>query len=85
MKINKAGDYESVNFWPADEIEAAFTRVNAAMDKPNELEELRLFIRVMNYFYDKAILLDSETENDKNPPCPTGQVHWSPSRLPCSL
>ena len=46
--------YDQLCFWPADEIDAAFARVNAALGKPDELEELRLFVRVMNYWYGQA-------------------------------
>lgn len=49
-----------LTFWPADDIKAAFNRVNAAKGTPNEIEELRLFVRTMNFFYD----LSSETRGD---------------------
>lgn len=53
MEIKK-GMTTLIAFCPADEIDDAFKRVNAALGKPDELEELRLFVRVMNYFYEKA-------------------------------
>jgi hypothetical protein len=59
MTIDKTGDITAVSFWPADEIAAAFGRVNAALGKPDELQEMRLFVRVMNYFYEQA----SETQD----------------------
>jgi hypothetical protein len=58
MTINEGGGITAVSFWPADEIAAAFGRVNAALGKPDELQEMRLFVRVMNYFYEQA----SETQ-----------------------
>lgn len=54
MTIGEHNQVEEVSFWPADEIEAAFKRVNDALGKENEVEELRLFARTMNYFYEQA-------------------------------
>jgi hypothetical protein len=54
MTIDKNGGVTAVSFWPADEIAAAFERVNSALGKPDELQEMRLFVRVMNYFYEQA-------------------------------
>ena len=60
MNIDGNGQMLIVSFWPADEIAAAFTRVNAAINKPDELQEMRLFVRTMNYFYEQA----TETPGD---------------------
>jgi len=61
MKIGTHGEIEEVSFWPADEIAAAFKRVNAALDKPDELKEMRLFVQTMNYFYKRANICETET------------------------
>jgi len=58
-------EIEEVNFWPADEIEAVFKRVNAAMGTPGEIEEMRLFVRVMNYFYEQADTGKGEMSEDQ--------------------
>ena len=58
MIITEYGQHAEVSFWPAEELDVAFKRVNAAMGKPEELEELRLFVRTMNYFYDQASLVE---------------------------
>ena len=54
MKISAHGEVEQIAFGPSDEIATAFERVNAAIGKPDELPEMRLFIRTMNYFYKQA-------------------------------
>lgn len=54
MNIDTDGSMKSVIFWPADEISAAFERLNAATGKPEETQEMRLFIRAMNYFYERS-------------------------------
>jgi hypothetical protein len=60
-----SGGVTAVSFWPADEIAAAFGRVNAAQGKPDELEEMRLFVRVMNYFYGQANETQDFIEEEK--------------------
>lgn len=45
--VTENGVINTVSFWPADEIAAA-------LGKPEELRELRLFARTMNYFYEQA-------------------------------
>lgn len=62
MQIGENGDMTTVSFWPADEIAAAFERVNAAAGTPEAVREMRLFVRVMNYFYEQA----TETSGDIN-------------------
>ena len=41
MKIGTHGEIEEVSFWPAEELNAAFKRVNAALGTPDELQEMR--------------------------------------------
>jgi hypothetical protein len=62
MNIGIHGDIVEVSFWPADEIEAAFKRVNDAMGTPSEVEAMRLFVRSMNYFYEQSNTGDSEIQ-----------------------
>jgi hypothetical protein len=54
MIIGENGQVTGLIFWPEDEITAAFERVNSAMGKENETEQMRLFIRTINYFYGQA-------------------------------
>jgi hypothetical protein len=64
MTIKENGGITAVLFWPADEIAIAFGRVNAALGKPDELQEMRLFVRVMNYFFEQARETESEIRDD---------------------
>jgi hypothetical protein len=64
MTIGEYGQVEKAMFWPAEEIIAAFKRVNDALGKENEIAEMRLFIHAMNYFYDHASMTQGDL--DKN-------------------
>jgi hypothetical protein len=65
MEISDTGEVEQVAFWPAEEIELAFKRVNAATGTPEELEEMRLFVRIMNYFYEQASIAKGSLDNEE--------------------
>ena len=65
MDIGEHGTAERVSFWPADEIAAAFERVNAATGGENEIEEMRLFVRAMNYFYEQASCINIEMSREE--------------------
>ena len=65
MNIGTHGEVEEISFWPAEEIAAAFARVNAAMGKENEAEEMRLFVRTMNYFFEHANTAPSEIGDEE--------------------
>jgi hypothetical protein len=59
------GEIKQISFWPAEDIDAVFKRMNAAMGKSNEMEELRIFANAMNFFYELSTPMDGEYTSDE--------------------
>ena len=66
-------DVYQIVFWPADDINAAFARIKAAIDTLLENEEMKIFAKTMIFYYSLSGRLLSWTCNNRKLPglyCP---------------
>ena len=57
-------EYQQIALWPAEDVDAAFERMNAALGKPEETQELKIFAKTMNFFYSFAEYMGGEIDPD---------------------
>lgn len=55
-------EFQQIALWPAEDIDAAFKRMNAAIGTPEEARELKIFAGQMNFFYSFAEYMNGEID-----------------------